>query len=122
MARPVLLALATLVGALAFAQAATTAAATSDRADRDQVTALRMTVDWLTTYPEPLWVGVEMPGRCEPLASGRRACPVAIDLLAWTGGRLAPWRCDARVLLPAPASSARARRTSAHCHPLTEPI
>jgi hypothetical protein len=122
MPRPVLLGLATLAGAVAFAQAAAAGPAVSHRTDRDQVKALRMTVDWLTTYPEPLWVGVEMPGRCEPLADGRRACPVAINLLSWTRGELAPWRCDAEVLLPAPRSSARARRTSADCDPLAGPI
>jgi hypothetical protein len=118
MPRPVLLCLATLVGALAFAQAASAGPAELHRADRDQVKALRLTVDWLTTYPELLWVGVEMPGRCEALPSGRRACPVAISLLAWTRGKLAPWRCDAQILLPAPGRTARARRTSARCHPL----
>jgi hypothetical protein len=118
----VLLGLATLAGALALAQAAAAGPAGPHRADRDQVEALRMAVDWLTTYPEPLWVGVALPGRCEELPSGRRACPVSIDLLAWTRGELAPWRGNAHVLLPAPGSSARARRTSADCGPVSEPI
>jgi hypothetical protein len=122
MPRPVLLCLATVAGALAFAQSASAQPAESQRADRDQVQALRLTVDWLTDYPEPLWVGVEMPGRCEALPSGRRACPVAISLLAWTRGELAPWRCDAQALLPASGSAARPRRTSARCHPRPKPV
>jgi hypothetical protein len=119
MARPLLLGLALLAGALALAQSTAAGAAGPHRGDRDQVTALRMTVDWLATYPEPLWVGVGMPGPCDRLPSGRRACPVSISLLAWTRAELTPWRCDADVLLPAPSSPARARRTSADCHPLT---
>jgi hypothetical protein len=122
MPHPVLLGLATLAGALCMTHGAAAAPTGSQRADRDQVKALRMAVDWLTTYPEPLWVGVAMPGRCEELGSGRRACPVSIDLLAWTRGELAPWRCDAHVLLPAPGSTARARRTSADCHPVPAPV
>jgi hypothetical protein len=120
MPRRLLLGLAMLAGTLGFAHSATVGAAASSRAD--QVKALRMTVGWLATYPEPLWVGVEMPGRCDSLPSGRRACPIAITLLAWTRGELAPWRCAAHALLPAPGSRAHARRTSADCHPLAAPI
>jgi hypothetical protein len=121
MRRPVLV-LATIVFALGITQAASAAPAESRRVDRDHVKALRLTVDWLAAYPEPLWVGVEMPGRCQPLVDGRRACPIAISLLAWTRGELVPWRCDAQALLPAPGSTARARRSSARCHPLAEPV
>jgi hypothetical protein len=121
MPRPVLLGLAAIIGALAFAQLGSTASAATHRADRDQVKAMRLTVDWLATYPEDLWLGVELPGPCRALPSGRRACPIAISLRAWTRGELAPWRCDAQILLPPLGSTTRARRTSARCHELAEP-
>jgi hypothetical protein len=120
MPRPLALGLAATIAALAFAQSGVAASpdrAPAYRADRDQVKALRMTVDWLAIYSPHLWIGVEMPGPCQPLPGGGRACPIAIDLRAWTRGELAPWRCDAQVLLPPPGSATPARRTSARCHP-----
>ena len=138
MPRPVLLGLAATVGALALAPSGSAApagtttahraggaehaltAAAGLRAVRDQAKALNATVDWLVTYPEDLWVGVEMPGPCRSLSAARRACPVAISIRAWTAGRLAPWRCEAQAVLPAPHSAWKARRTSARCHQLAE--
>jgi hypothetical protein len=124
MPRRVLLGLAALIGALAIAQSGTAASAgpaAAHRADRDQVKALRMTIDWLTTYSEDLWVGVELPGECRTLADGRRSCPIAISLRAWTHGELAPWRCQATALLPAPRSTDPPLRMSGHCRQLPAP-
>jgi hypothetical protein len=85
---------------------------------RDQAAALRASAAWLAVYPGGVWLGVELPQRCRTLPSGRRMCPIAIRLLAWTGDRLAPWRCAAHVLLPAPGTRAPVRRSSADCSPL----
>ena len=82
----------------------------------DKRAALRMTSDWLATYPARVWGGVALPGDCRTLAGGRRACPIAIVLRAWTQGRRLPWRCEARAILPAAGDSAAPRRTSARCH------
>jgi hypothetical protein len=124
MPRPVLLGLAATISAMVLAQPGSAASGESgapDRTDRDQVKALRLTVDWLATYPEELWVGVDMPGRCRTLPGGTRTCPVAISLRAWTGGELAPWRCEAEVLLPPARSTKPARRTNARCNQLPDP-
>lgn len=77
-----------------------------------------MTADWLGTYRERLWIGVDLPDPCAPQGDGTRRCPVSITFRAWFHGRLAPFRCEADVVLPAPHSDAAARRTSAHCHAL----
>jgi hypothetical protein len=76
----------------------------------------------MTIYPAGLWIAVELPQPCRALPAGRRICPIAIQLLAWTHGVLTPWRCAAHALLPAPQSrsKARVRRTSAHCAPLMD--
>jgi hypothetical protein len=122
MSPPPLLALATSMVALAFAYFTATASpatgAPGDRAQRDQVQALRMTGDWLGTYPAELWIGAGLPGRCVTLDDGRRECPISITLRAWTGGELAPWRCDAAVMLPARGGHGPAHRESAHCRQL----
>jgi hypothetical protein len=122
MSRPPLLALAASMVALTFAYftalASPAARTTGEREQRDQVKALSMTVDWLGTYPADRWIGAELPEHCAKLADGRRECPIAITLRVWTGGELAPWRCDADVVLPAPRADGRARRGEAHCRQL----
>ena len=89
---------------------------------RDQAAALRATTGWLAIYRPGVWIGAELPGPCRALPSGERRCPIAIRLLAWTNGALAPWRCAAQAVLPAPqaGSKRRVRRTSARCTPLTD--
>jgi hypothetical protein len=118
MPRPVVMSLLATIGALVGAQPGSAAPA---HAGRDEARALRATADWLATYPPHLWVGLELPRPCRPLPDGRRACPIAITLRAWTHGELAPWRCNAELLLPPPRSRAAARRTSARCHPHEPP-
>ena len=88
---------------------------------RDQAVALQVTTNWIAIYPTRLWIAVELPGPCRVLPGGRRTCPIAIRLLAWTDGVLAPWRCAAHAVLPARQSRSRARprRTSSRCAPLT---
>jgi hypothetical protein len=84
---------------------------------REQAVALQVTTNWMAIYPAGLWIAVELPQPCRALPSGRRICPIAIRLLAWTDGVPAPWRCTAHAVLPAPQarSKARVRRTSARC-------
>jgi hypothetical protein len=118
MPRVVLMALPALIGALLCAQPALAAPL---HGGRDEAQALRLTAAWLATYPPHLWLGIELPGDCRPAPHGRRACPVAITLRAWTHGELAPWRCRAEVLLPPQGSRAAARRTSARCTPQEPP-
>jgi hypothetical protein len=100
---------------LAFALPAHAAPAPSTR--EDQIAALRATTRWLALYPPELWLGVEPPGTCRHLPSGRRSCPIAIAIRAWSADRLDPWRCAAHVLLPAPGHGGAPRRTSADCAP-----
>ena len=87
---------------------------------RDQAVALRVTTDWIAIYPARLWIAVELPRPCLALPSGRRTCPIAIRLLAWTDGVLAPWRCVAHAVLPARRSRSRGsgRSCAARCAPL----
>jgi hypothetical protein len=87
----------------------------------DRSVALRVSADWLASYPARNWGGVELPGRCTPLAGGRRVCPIAIVLRARTQGRLEPWRCGAWVMLPASRSTGAPHRTSASCVRVTDP-
>ena len=114
------LALTLTLVVLALAAPAGASAAPLDH--QDQAAALRATTGWLAIYSPRVWIGVELPGRCRPLPRGRRRCPIAIRLLAWTGGALAPWRCVAQAVLPAAPSRAgdSVRRTSAHCTPLPD--
>lgn len=116
----VLLTLALAVPALAVAAPATASPGSPEQ--RDQAVALQVTTDWMAIYPARLWIAVELPRPCRALPRGRRTCPIAIRLLAWTDGVLAPWRCTAHAVLPARRSRARAdvRRTSAHCAPLID--
>jgi hypothetical protein len=90
--------------------------------DRDRAAALRATSAWLAIYPPDLWMAVELPEPCRERPDGTRTCEIAIRLLAWTGGALAPWRCVAQAVLPDPKSSSarRVRRTSARCTQLTD--
>jgi hypothetical protein len=111
---PVTLALAVAL-MLAFALPAHAAPAPSPR--DDQVAALRATTRWLALYPPDLWLGVESPGECRRLPSGRRSCPIAITIKAWSADRLDSWRCAAHVLLPAPGHGGAQHRTSADCRP-----
>lgn len=111
----ILLTLTLALPLLAFAAPA----AASPREQRDQAVALQVTTDWMASYPAGLWIAVELPRPCRALPSGRRTCPIAIRLLAWTDGVLAPWRCAAHAVLPA-RSKARARRTSADCEPAVD--
>lgn len=120
----VLCALAAAICALGFASAAHAGqraasprhvAATRTTPQRDRAAALRASADWLAAYPVRSWGAVELPAPCAPLTGGRRSCPIAIVLRAWTGGRRVPWRCDARLVLPAPGGTGRPRRTSADC-------
>ena len=85
---------------------------------RDQRAALRLTADWLASYPSRVWGGVALPGDCRAVGGGRRACPIAIVLRAWTQGQRLPWRCEARAILPAAGDGAAPRRTNARCHPV----
>ena len=107
-----------------LAPAPPAAAGTGPPDHRDQAAALRATAAWLAIYPPGHWIAPELPQPCRKLPSGKRTCRIAIRLLAWTGGALAPWRCVARAVLPAPKSQSRhrVRRTSAHCAPLTDVI
>ena len=111
-------ALTLLLPLLAFAAPAT--ASPRPPQQRDQAVALQVTTNWIAIYPARLWIAVELPQPCRALPSGRRICPIAIRLLAWTDGVLAPWRCAAHAVLPArqSRSRARARRTSSRCAPL----
>ena len=121
MPRPVLAVLAAVIAALAFAplgSSAATGSGSAQRTDSDRAAALRLTADWLAAYPEHLWVGVELPGDCRTLPDGRRRCPIAISLRAWTHGSFAPWRCEARAVLPPPQATSAPRHTSARCHEL----
>lgn len=113
------LALTLALPLLAFATPAT--ASPRPLQQRDQAAALQVTTDWIANYPARLWIAVELPRACRALPSGRRICPIAIRLLAWTDGVLAPWRCAAHVVLPARQSRSRVRgrRTSSRCAPLT---
>ena len=106
-----------LAAVLGFACARPAHAQAARPARDDQVAALRSATRWLALYPPPLWVGVEPPGACRALPSGRRSCPVAITLRVWSAGRLDPWRCAAHVLLPAPGRGGTPHRTSADCSP-----
>ena len=114
----ILLALTLTLLLLAFAAPATVSPRPPQQ--RDQAVALQVTTNWIAIYPARLWIAVELPQPCRALPSGRRICPIAIRLLAWTGGVLAPWRCAAHAVLPARQSHsrARARRTSSRCAPL----
>src|SRR6266508_4577632 len=103
--------------ALMFAFALPAHAAPAPSTRDDQVAALRSATRWLALYPPPLWVGVEPPGACRHMPSGRRSCPIAIMLRVWSADRLEPWRCAARVLLPAPGRGGAPHRTSADCTP-----
>jgi hypothetical protein len=122
MAPPPLLALAASMVALAFAYFTSVATpatrTTADRDHQDQAKALRMTADWLGTYPDRLWIGVALPEPCVAQNDGSRSCPISISFRAWSHGALAPFRCDARVVLPSPGEDRPARRTSARCHEL----
>jgi hypothetical protein len=107
---------------LTFALLAPATPAAAGTGHRDQAAALRATAAWLAIYPPDLWIAPELPQPCRELPSGKRTCRIAIRLLAWTGGALAPWRCVARAVIPAPKSQSRhrARRTSARCAPITD--
>ena len=111
----ILLVLTPSLPLLAFAAPAT--ASPRSLQQRDQAVALRVTTNWIAIYPARLWIAVELPQPCRALPSGTRICPIAIRLLAWTDGVLAPWRCVAHAVLPArqSRSSARGRRTSSRC-------
>ena len=111
----ILLGLALTLPLLALASPTTASPRLSQQ--RDQAVALQLTADWIATYPARLWIAVELPHPCRALPSGRRICPSAIRLLAWTDGVLAPWRCVAHAVLPARQSrtSSRGRRTSSRC-------
>jgi hypothetical protein len=111
-----------LAAALAFACAGPAHAGPAPSTGADQVAALRAATRWLAIYPPPLWLGVEPPGTCRRLPSGRRSCPIAITLRVWSADRLLPWRCAAHVMLPAPGRRGAPHRTSADCTPgLTAP-
>jgi len=116
----ILLTLALMLPLLAFAAPATPSVRPSQQ--RDQAVALHVSTNWMAIYPARLWIAVELPQPCRALPSGRRTCPIAIQLRAWTDGALAPWRCSAHAVLPAPQSrsTARSRRTSADCAPLMD--
>ena len=109
---------------LAFAAPAT--ASPRPPQQRDQAVALRVTTNWIAIYPARLWIAVELPQPCRALPSGRRICPIAIRLLAWTDGVLAPWRCVAHEFsqpvsrVPAPAGGARAPGAQHSCTPTRE--
>jgi hypothetical protein len=106
-----------LAAALGLACAAPAHAEPARSARDDQVAALRAATSWLALDPPELWVGIEPPGACRRLPSGRRSCPIAITLRVWSADRLDPWRCAAHVLLPAPGRDGVPRRTSADCSP-----
>jgi hypothetical protein len=106
-----------LAAVLGFACTAPAHAGPARSARDDQVAALRSATRRLALYPPPLWVGVEPPGTCRALPSGRRSCPIAITLRVWGAGGLEPWRCAAHVLLPAPGRGGEPHRTSADCAP-----
>ena len=116
----ILLTLTLTLKLLACAAPATATARPSQQ--RDQAVALHVSTNWMAIYPAHLWIAVELPQPCRAVPSGRRICPIAIQLRAWTDGALAPWRCSAYAVLPAPQSrsAARSRRTSADCAPLMD--
>jgi hypothetical protein len=113
------LALTLTLPLLAYAGPAT--ASPGPPQQREHAVALQVTTNWIAIYPADLWIAVELPQPCRALPSGRRICPIAIRLLAWTDGVPAPWRCAAHAVLPSPhaRAKARVRRTSAHCAPLS---
>ena len=114
----ILLVLTLTLPLLAYAPTAT--ARQRPPQQRDQAVALQLTTSWIAIYPARLWIAVELPQPCRTLPSGRRMCPIAIRLLAWTDGVLAPWRCLAHAVLPPRQSRSRGRgrRTSARCAPI----
>ena len=91
--------------------------ASAAQSQRDQASAMRMSVKWLNLYEPRFWVGVELPGACATRPGGERRCPIAITIRAWTGGALVAHRCAAEAVLPPRNAKGKPTRSSASCTP-----